>query len=81
LYNFYRQILTGDSADNIIGLRGIGNITADKMMKEAVSELDMYKICVDAYEGNVERVLENGILLWLRRYEGQTWTPPLEETV
>lgn len=81
LYNFYKQILTGDSADNIIGLRGIGNITADKMMKEAVTEQDMYKICVDAYEGDEERVLENARLLWLRRYEGQTWTPPLEETV
>jgi hypothetical protein len=81
LYSFYRQILTGDSADNIIGLRGIGNITADKMMKEAVSEQDMYKICVDAYEGDEERVLENARLLWLRRYEGQTWAPPLLETV
>lgn len=74
--NFYKQILTGDTADNIIGIRGVGPVKAEKMLQEAVDEEEMYNICVDAYEGDEKRVIENGQLLWLRRSEGQIWTPP-----
>lgn len=73
---FYRQILTGDAADNIIGLRGIGNVRADKMLGEATEEKDLYDICLQAYDGDEDRVIENARLLWLRRYENQTWEPP-----
>jgi DNA polymerase-1 len=77
-YRFYKQILTGDSADNIIGLKGIGPVKADKILDECDTEVKLYNACVQAYEGNEERVLENARLLWLRRYEGQMWEPPKE---
>ena len=35
IYNFYRQVLMGDRIDNIIGLRGIGPVRADKILGEA----------------------------------------------
>jgi DNA polymerase-1 len=73
---FYRQILTGDAADNIIGLRNIGNKRADVILGEAVNEEDLYNICVEAYDGDEIRVIENARLLWLRRYENQLWEPP-----
>jgi hypothetical protein len=47
-------------------------------LQECEDELALYKACVDAYDGDEERVLENAQLLWLRRYEGQTWEPPKE---
>ena len=72
---FYQQILTGDRADNIQGLKGIGPKKSEKMLIEAKTELELYAICVEAY-GNTERVLENGRLLWLRREVGQIWEPP-----
>jgi hypothetical protein len=76
MYRFYKQILTGDSADNIIGLKGVGPIKADKMLEDCDTEEKLYEACLAAYDGDAERVLENAQLLWLRRYEGQTWTPP-----
>ena len=80
MYRFYKQILTGDTADNIIGLKGVGPIKADKILEECNGELDLYNACVEAYAGNEERVLENARLLWLRRYEDQMWEPPKETT-
>lgn len=72
---FYQQILTGDRADNIQGLKGIGPKKSEKMLAEATTEQGLYDVCVAAY-GNPERVLENGRLLWLRREVGQLWEPP-----
>jgi hypothetical protein len=34
----------------------------------------MYNACVEVL--GAERVLENGRLLWLQRYEGQMWDIP-----
>jgi DNA polymerase I len=74
---FYHQILTGDRSDNIPGLHRVGPKTAYKMLQECNTELDMFRVCVDAYEGP-DRVLENARLLWLRRKEGQLWVAPTE---
>ena len=78
LLKLYMQILTGDAADNIIGIRGVGNIKAKKMLEEATNEAELFQRCVEAYDGNEDRVVENAHLLFLRRHEGQTWTPPLK---
>ena len=81
LFNFYKQILTGDTADNIIGIRGIGDVKATKLLQECISEEEMYQACVAAYDAEgvdgKTRVLENGQLLWLRREKGQLWKPSL----
>jgi hypothetical protein len=74
--NFYKQILTGDAADNIIGIRGIGPVKAERLLQDVVDEEEMYRICIEAYEGNADRVIENGQLLWLRREKGQIWQSP-----
>jgi hypothetical protein len=79
MYSFYKQILTGDAADNIIGLQGIGPVKADKILNELITEEELYAACVAAYDGDEERVLENARLLWLRRSEGQQWQPPTKE--
>tara|TARA_R110000764_G_C10964088_1_gene378559 strand:+ start:229 stop:945 length:717 start_codon:yes stop_codon:yes gene_type:complete len=73
---FYNQILTGDKADNIIGLYGIGPVKATRMLAECTTEAQMYEECLHAYNGEEARVIENARLLWLRRYVGQTWEPP-----
>jgi len=75
--NFYRQVLTGDRVDNIIGLKGIGPVKADKILYERESPAEMYTACVQAY-GSTERVIENCRLLWLRRTPNELWQPPTE---
>ena len=74
--NFYRQVLTGDRVDNIIGLKGIGPVKADKILAHCEGEAAMYSACVEAYGGEAERTIENCRLLWLRREADQLWEPP-----
>jgi 5'-3' exonuclease len=73
---FYTQLLTGDSVDNIKGVNKIGPKTADKILDGATTEQEMWKRCLEAYEGDYDRAVMNGRLLWLRREEGQMWEPP-----
>lgn len=76
---FYSQILTGDTADNVIGLMGIGPVKAKKKLAKADTEWELYQACLDAYKGDEEKVIENARLLWLRREVGQIWQPPMED--
>jgi hypothetical protein len=73
---FYTQILTGDRIDNIIGLKGIGPVKAQRILKECTNENELYQAVLKAYEGDQQRVLENAQLLWLQRSLNQVWTPP-----
>ena len=76
---FYAQILEGDRADNIQGIYRVGPKKARKMLEGCTTEMELYNVCVEAYDGP-ERVLENGRLLWLRREKGQLWDPPEDLT-
>ena len=73
---FYTQILTGDNADNIKGLHGIGPKKAEKILADCDTEDSMWKAVVKAYDGDIESITENARLLWLRRYENEMWEPP-----
>ena len=73
---FYTQIIMGDSADNVFGIKGVGPVKAGKMLADATTERELYDVCVAAYCGDVGKVTENGRLLWLLREEGQVWSPP-----
>jgi hypothetical protein len=76
LKHFYKQILTGDRVDNIAGIKGIGTVKADKLLADTTTEDEMYAAVLKAYDGNEERVIENGKLLWIRRKENEVWLPP-----
>lgn len=74
---FYKQILTGDAADNIKGLFRVGDVKATKMLADYKTEVELYQCCVEAL--GKERVLENARLLWLRRKQNELWEPPNEK--
>ena len=74
---FYKQILMGDSADNIKGMPRVGAVRSEKMLAPLKTELEFYRCCVEGL--GKERVLENARLLWLRREPNQVWEPPNEE--
>jgi hypothetical protein len=76
---FYKQILTGDRADNIMGLYRVGPVKAEKMLQEYDTEAELWDAVLKAYDGDFDRVVENARLLWLRRKEGQIWQPPTVE--
>jgi 5'-3' exonuclease len=73
--NFYTQFLVGDNIDNIKGVRGIGPVKAKKLLEDCKTDKEMFDVCVDKL--GYDRAVENGILLHLRRHEGEMWTPPL----
>lgn len=73
---FYSQILTGDSADNIVGLYLVGPKKAEKLLENCEDEDDLWEAVVKAYDGDIDRVVENARLLWLRREEDELWQPP-----
>ena len=73
---FYKQLLMGDTADNIQGIRGVGEVKAGKILKDATTAHQLYQCCVEAM--GAERVLENARLLWLRRKPDEMWEPPSE---
>ena len=75
---FYSQILTGDRADNIIGLYKVGPVKAEKLLQGCNTEDDLWEAVLKAYDGDLDRVVENARLLWLRRQEDELWTPPPE---
>lgn len=74
----YEQILMGDSADNIKGIRGVGPKKAAKALEGLTEELDMYNRCVEMY-GDEARVIENARLLYLQRSPEEIWNAPNAE--
>ncbi len=69
------QFLTGDRIDNIVGVKGIGPVKANKLLTLAEGdEEQMFSICVEHL--GYDRAVENGRLLYLRRQENEIWNPP-----
>ena len=67
--NFYRQVLTGDRTDNIIGLKGIGPVKATQILQAGSHALMANRVC-KAYSERGEsqdRCMENAQLIWIRR--------------
>lgn len=82
-YLFYRQMLTGDSTDNIFGLKGIGEKRAENILNTCSYEEvwpTIYSLYVKEYGTQAyDRLVENGRLLYILREKGEHWSPPKEE--
>jgi hypothetical protein len=81
-YNFYKQLLTGDTTDNIQGCPGIGHKKAERLLAGLEGDPQMmFEVCQQAYDQHYKcdataQVLENARLLWIRRKEKEIWQPP-----
>lgn len=73
---FYTQILTGDRADNVEGLYGIGPVKSKRIVSSCKTEQELWDKVLSAYDKDEERVITNARLLWLRRKEDELWLPP-----
>jgi 5'-3' exonuclease len=54
LYNFYYQLIVGDTTDNIPGVRGAGPVKAIKLLQEYTSEEDRFNVIRDLYSSDEE---------------------------
>jgi DNA polymerase-1 len=80
-YNFYFQLLVGDSTDNIRGCPGIGPVRAAKALGGCTTVEGMYEVCEAAYriahkETAWKELNLNAQLLYVWRKENDQWTPP-----
>lgn len=71
-YYFWKQMLTGDTADNIVGLKGIGEKKAEKILNHLRTK-EMRHAVEEEYKREfddkwVSRFNENGKLLWIKRH-------------
>tara|TARA_Y100000389_G_scaffold127863_1_gene125202 strand:+ start:2022 stop:2744 length:723 start_codon:yes stop_codon:yes gene_type:complete len=73
---FYQQMITGDSADNILGIRGLGKVKASKLLKDTARKnwdnmiIDLY-IKEFGYEEGRNRCVQNSQLLWILQRDKQ----------
>ena len=80
---FYKQLLTGDTVDNIPGLFGVGKSSSHvKHIDTCDTVWDMFSAVLLEYQKRfgsyAEQFLtENAILLWMREFEDEIWTPPV----
>jgi 5'-3' exonuclease len=80
---FWKQMITGDTIDNIPGIPGAGPSKADKALGgwDGVDEREAYEIVrglyVQSYKDKAdEALLEMGRLLWIQRKPDDWWNPP-----
>ena len=73
LLNLAKQFLTGDRVDNIIGVKGIGPVKAQKLLGDCKDWSEMWEIIVDKL--GEDRAIENGHLLYMLRTRDDEFTP------
>ena len=79
---FFQQWLSGDDADDIPGLSGVGEKTARKILDGVPkNNLDMYNEVMRRYHTagkfDTKMVHTIGDLLWIQREPGDTWDKAL----
>ena len=80
---FYKQLLTGDDTDNILGLYGMGpKSTALAKVDACTNEDQMVQIVFREYERRfgsyaMKFMTETGQLLWIQREPDQRWEVPV----
>lgn len=72
LRHFYKQLLIGDTTDNIFGVRGIGKVKAGYHLDSHDDESDMYNTVKNLYNEDV-RFHMNCNTLWIQQKEGELW--------
>ena len=92
-YNFYSQLLTGDTSDGIVGIHGVGPARAKKILTGLQTPFLMYCAVLreyllktpreegepdDEFYGRVSEIVhKNAHLLYLLRKPGERWEEPV----
>lgn len=77
-YNFYYQLLVGDTADGIKGVPGIGPKKAQAILGQCETERELFEACREAY-GNDDELAMNAKCLHVWRKIGDIWKWPTFE--
>ena len=72
LRHFYKQMLIGDTSDNIFGVKGIGPKKAEKLIDPLDEEQDMFNVVYNLYN-DPQRFVMNANCLWIMQKENELW--------
>lgn len=77
---FWRQLLTGDTVDNVPGIPKIGPVRAAALLEKCETNQERHDVVRAKYEEvygekGEENMLEIGRLLWIRRKPHEMWSP------
>lgn len=70
--HLYTQMLVGDTADNVIGVRGIGPVKAGKALDKGKTIADWFNIVRELYADDV-RFLTNLNVFWILKNKDEIW--------
>jgi hypothetical protein len=70
--HFYKQMLIGDTSDNVVGVKSIGPVKSGKMLDSITNPYIMYEIVRAAYNDD-KRFCKNANLLWIMRSPNEMW--------
>lgn len=86
LKSFWTQMIVGDVADNVFGMKGLGPVKAARILDPI--EGDTYEQLSDRYYATVyglyndpDRFRSNAKCLWIQRTPGGVWLAPDEQAV
>lgn len=80
---FWHQLVTGDSTDNIQGVKGMGPKKVAAAYEGCTEPNHFYTVATALYvqgygaEDYEAALMENARLIWIRRNEEELWTPQL----
>lgn len=88
--NFYRQMLTGDPTDNVLGCYKTGAKTAAQIVSGSQTEVESAQAVLNEFRASMDRkgcpyaethrpeeaMMETGIMLHMRRTPGEIWRIP-----
>lgn len=80
--HFYWQLIMGDRTDNVFGFDGKARQSVPKFLEPVIHELESYDDELDMFEfvrglyGDDDKLLMNGICLWIRRNPDEIWKFP-----
>lgn len=75
---FYRQLLTGDRTDNVLGIEGIGDVKADRILsKVGDDDAELFRAVRDCYRDHYGKEGDRLMLLYgqLLKIGGSLWLP------
>lgn len=73
LRHFYKQLLIGDSSDNVKGIHGVGPVKAARIIDPLENESDMLEAVRNLYNDDL-RLFKNCNLLWILQDKDELWT-------
>ena len=87
---FWRQVISGDSVDNIMGVYRVGAKAAKDIISPKMTNKQCWEAVLATFAENMEKypdkypyemtpeeaALETARLIWMRRKRNELWTPP-----